>query len=165
MWEIVFEIFFYLVIFVLLFGGLFLVIINLPGAWVIWLAILLTALVKGFAIIPLWFVIVTFLIAVVISILDNFIIAAAARKYGGGKWGMLGGVFGAFLGFMILNLPGLFIGPFLGAFAMEYLIAKKNREESIKAGVGSLFGVVLSIAFKAFFCLAMVISFLLIWIF
>jgi uncharacterized protein len=165
MWEIVSEIGFFLIIFVLLFGGLILSFVNLPGAWIIWIGILLTAIVKGFENIPLWFVILTFFLALVVGIIDNFIIPLAAKKYGGGKWGMLGGVLGAFFGFIFFNLPGLLMGPFLGAFAFEYYIAKKERGDAIRAGTGSFIGVILTIALKVFICFGMIIAFLIIWIF
>ena len=165
MWEIVGEVFFFLVIFVLLFGGLILSFVNLPGVWIIWIGILLTAIVKGLENIPLWFVILSFFLALVVGIIDNFIIPLAAKKYGGGKWGMLGGVVGAFLGFMFFNLPGLLMGSFIGAFALEYYIAKKEKGDAIRAGTGSFIGVILTIALKVFICFGMIIAFLIIWIF
>ena len=165
MWEIVGEGLFFLLIGVLLFGGLVLAVVNLPGVWVIWLGILITGLVKGFGIIPVWFVVLTFIFAVIVSIIDNFIIAAAAKKYGGGKWGMIGGVLGAIFGFVLLNFPGLLIGPFLGAFILEYAIAKKEKSEAIKAGMGSFIGVIISIALKVALCFGMIIAFILIWAF
>ncbi len=162
---LILEILFFILIGILLLGGLISVIVNLPGAWVIWIAILLTAIVKGLGEIPLWFVIVSFVAAVIISLIDNIIIPLAAKKYGGGKWGMLGGLLGAFFGFIILSLPGLFIGPFLGAFILEYLVAKKEKGDAFKAGFGSFLGVIFSIGLKFFFCIGMIIYFLTIWIF
>jgi len=165
MWGIIGEVFFFLAIFVLVFGGLILTFVNLPGAWLIWFGILLTAMVRGLAEIPLWFVILTFFLAIVITLIDNFVVPLAAKKYGGGKWGMLGGILGAFLGFILFSLPGLLIGPFLGAFALEYLIAKKEKGDAIRAGTGSFLGIIFSIALKIFLCFGMIIAFLIIWIF
>jgi len=154
------EVFFFLAVGVLLFGGLILTFVNLPGAWLIWGGILLTSIVKGFEVIPL-----SFVFALIVTLIDNFVIPLAAKKYGGGKWGMLGGVLGAFVGFILLNIPGLFIGPFLGAFVLEYLVAKKEKGDAIKAGVGSFIGVILSIALKITLCFTMIVVFLAIWIF
>ncbi len=162
---LILEILFFLVVFVLLTGGLILVVVNLPGAWAIWFAILLTAIVKGLAEIPLWFVIVTFFGALIITLIDNFVIPIAAKKFGGGKWGMLGGILGAFVGFIFANIPGLLLGPFLGAFILEYLVAKKKSEDAFKAGFGSFIGVVFSIALKVFLSISMIVAFLIIWIF
>ncbi len=165
MWTIIGEVLFFLSVGVLLFGGLIIAVVNLPGAWLIWAGILLTGIVEGLEVIPLWFIILTFVFAVIISLVDNFVIAVAAKKYGGGKWGMLGGVLGAIFGFLFLNLPGLLIGPFVGAFVMEYMIAKKSKEEATRAGVGSSIGVILSAALKTALCFGMIIAFLAIWIF
>lgn len=165
MWSVIGEVFFFLAVGILLFGGLILTFVNLPGAWLIWGGILLTSIVKGLEVIPLWFLILSFVFALIVTLIDNFVIPLAAKKYGGGKWGMLGGVLGAFVGFILLNIPGLFIGPFLGAFVLEYLVAKKEKGDAIKAGVGSFIGVILSIALKITLCFTMIIAFLVIWIF
>ncbi len=165
MWLIVGEVFFFIAVGILLFGGLILTLVNLPGAWVIWAGILLTSIVKGLEEIPLWFVILTALFALVVTLIDNFVIPIAAKKFGGGKWGMLGGILGAFVGFIVANIPGLLVGPFLGAFALEYLVAKKKSQDAFKAGMGSFIGVIFSIALRVFLCFAMIIAFLIIWIF
>ncbi len=165
MWIVIGEVFFFFGVGVLLLGGLVLTFVNLPGAWLIWAGILLTGIVKGFDVIPVWFVILTFFFALIVTLIDNLIIPLAAKKYGGGKWGMLGGVLGAFFGFVLLNLPGLFIGPLLGAFAMEYLVAKKEKKDAFKAGMGSFLGVIVSIALKVTLCFGMILAFLVIWIF
>lgn len=165
MWSIVLEVLFYLAVGVLLFGGLALTLFNLPGVWLIWGGILLTSIVKGLAEIPLWFVIMTFFFAVIVTLIDNFIIPIAAKKFGGGKWGMLGGILGAIFGFLIANIPGLLVGPFLGAFALEYLLAKRKSQDAFRAGVGSFLGVIASISLKIVLCFSMIIIFLIIWIF
>ena len=165
MWVIIGEVFFFFSVGVLLLGGLILTFVNLPGAWLIWAGILLTGIVKGFDVVPVWFVILTFFFAIIITLIDNFVIPLAAKKYGGGKWGMLGGLLGAFFGFLLLNLPGLFIGPLFGAFILEYLVAKKGKEEAFKAGIGSFLGVIATIVLRVMICFAMIIIFLIIWIF
>lgn len=165
MWGIIGEVFFFLVVFVLIFGGLILTFASLPGVWLIWAGILLTAIVRGLAEIPLWFVILTFFLAVIVSLIDNLVIPLATKKYGGGKWGMLGGVAGAFLGFLFFSLPGLLMGPFLGAFALEYLVAKREKADAIRAGTGSFLGIIFSIALKVFLCFGIIFAFLIIWIF
>ena len=165
MWAIIGEVFFLLGVGVLLLGGFVLTFVNLPGVWLIWLGILLTAIVRGLVEILLWFLIVTFILAIVVSLIDNFVIPIAAKKYGGGKWGMIGGIAGLILGLALFNVVGLFIGPFLGAFTLEYLVAKKERNDAFRAGMGSFLGVIASIALKVTICFGMIVAFLLIWIF
>ncbi len=165
MWSIIGEVFFFLGVGVLLFGGLALTVFNLPGVWLIWGGILLTSIVKGLEEIPLWFVIMAFFFAIIVTLIDNFIIPIAAKKFGGGKWGMLGGILGAFVGFVFASIPGLLVGPFLGAFALESLFAKRNSRDAFKAGFGSFVGVIFAISLKVFLSLAMIFVFLFVWIF
>ncbi len=165
MWIIAGEFLFYIIIFVFLFGGLVLTIFALPGVWLIWLVILFTGIIKGFEIIPIWFIVLTFFFSVFVTIIDNFIIAYGSKKFGGGKWGMIGGILGSIIGLFLANIPGLFFGAFFGAFFLEHVVAKKNYEDSLNSGVGSSIGVVLAIVFKLFLCLGMIVSYLLIFIF
>jgi len=59
-------------------------------------------------------------------------------------WGAVaGGLVGLFFG-----LPGLLIGPLLGAFLFEWLIGKKKKREAGKAMVGVAAGIVASGIFK-----------------
>ncbi len=165
MWSIIGEVFFFLSVGVLLFGGLVLTVVNLPGVWLIWGGILLASIVRGLEEIPLWFLIVTFFVSVIVTLIDNFVIPLAAKRFGGGRWGMLGGLVGAIVGFVFANIPGLLVGPFLGAFILEYVLAKKNSQDAFRSGFGSFLGVIFSIAMKMFFCVSMIVFFLIIWIF
>lgn len=72
--------------------------------------------------------------------------AVGSRWLGGGKWGMLGAGLGAFVG--VFFFPwGLLLGPVVGAFLGERLIAKKEWEEAAKAGLGSALGAVAGLGF------------------
>lgn len=165
MWVIIGDILFYLIIGILLLGGLALTVFALPGVWLIWIAIFGTALIRGFEVIPVWFVILSFFLSLAVTVLDNFVIAYGAKRFGGGKWGMLGAILGAIVGVILGNLPGLIVGPFIGAFALEYFMAKKKYEDAFKAGFGSSVGVILVIVGKFFISLFMIIAYLIIFIF
>lgn len=157
MWIIFGEIAFYVVVVLLNLLGLVLTLFALPGIWLVWLVILGTALLKGLDVIPLWFIILSLFFSVFVTVIDNFIIAYGSKRFGGGRWGMLGAVLGAILGLLIASLPGLLVGPFIGAFAMEYIMAKKKYEEAFKSGLGSSLGVIFAIVVKFFLALFMVI--------
>jgi len=157
MWIIFGEVAFYVAVVLLSLLGLVLSLFALPGIWIIWLVILGTALLQGLEVIPLWFIILSFFFSVFVTLIDNFIIAYGSKRFGGGRWGMLGAVLGAIIGLIIANLPGLLVGPFLGAFAMEYIMAKKNYDEAFKSGLGSSLGVIFAIVVKFFLALFMVI--------
>lgn len=61
-----------------------------------------------------------------------------ARRFGASRWGTLGAVAGAIVG-IFFGLPGLLIGPVLGALAGEFLSGKKMLEAG-RAGWGALLG-------------------------
>ena len=67
------------------------------------------------------FIWITFRVALVIFILDYFIPALGAKKFGGTKYGSYGATIGLFIG-LISPVPfGILIGPFLGAYTGELI--------------------------------------------
>ncbi|HEY2801176.1 MAG TPA: DUF456 family protein [Chthoniobacterales bacterium] len=61
-----------------------------------------------------------------------------ARRFGATGWGMWGAFFGAIVG-VFFALPGLLLGPIIGALLGE-LIGGKRLVEAGRAGWGALFG-------------------------
>jgi uncharacterized protein len=61
-----------------------------------------------------------------------------ARRFGATRWGMFGAFAGAIVG-IFFSLPGLLIGPILGAVAGE-LIGGKRLVDAGRAGWGTLLG-------------------------
>ncbi len=61
-----------------------------------------------------------------------------AKYFGATRWGTFGAVIGAIIG-MFFGIPGLFIGPVIGALAGEFIAGKKLIDAG-KAGWGSLLG-------------------------
>lgn len=125
---------------VLVIIGLIISLVGLPGVWLVFAAIALTAIISGFDIIPLWFLIVAFLISLFSGIVDNILLAAGAHKLGASKWGVTGAIVGGLVGLITANIIGIILGPFIGAVAFELFFAKKERDEAIKAGIGTFFG-------------------------
>jgi uncharacterized protein YqgC (DUF456 family) len=64
---------------------------------------------------------------VVSWVLQYAVTAFGAKKYGASNWGVLGAVIGMFFG-LLVPIPGLLIGPFLGALTFE-LAARWIREQ------------------------------------
>ena len=81
-----------------------------------------------------------------------------AKRYGATAWGMvgamLGGVVGLFLGFL-----GIILGPFVGAVLAEVL-AGREWQKALKAGVGTFVGFVLGGIGKIVCSIAMILVFL-----
>jgi uncharacterized protein YqgC (DUF456 family) len=66
--------------------------------------------------------------------------ALGARKVGGSRWAVIGAIVGAVVG-MFFGLPGLILGPPLGAIAGE-LIKGGDVAASVKAGIATFIGMV-----------------------
>ena len=110
----------------------------LPGPITSWFGFLILYLsdVTDFSISLL---ITTFVIALIIWVLDFFIPAIGTKKFGGSKYGVIGTTIGLIIG-VISPIPfGILIGPFLGALAGE-LINESKSNQAIKAAFGSFLG-------------------------
>ena len=81
-----------------------------------------------------------------------------ARRFGAGRWGMLGAAVGAIIG-IFFGIIGLFIGPVIGAIAGEFIAGKKMVAAG-RAGWGSLLGTIGGMIAKLVIALAMIIIFL-----
>src|SRR5881296_2155231 len=78
--------------------------------------------------------------------LDYLAGALGARKFGGSRWAQAGAWAGGIVGFFF-GLPGLLLGPVIGAATAE-LLRQRALEPSVKVGLGTLLGVVTGIAVK-----------------
>lgn len=129
-------------------AGLILTVLNLPGIWFVYGATLIIAIFTGFEAITPLLLIILFLVAILSTFIDNIVAVLGVKQTGGSVWGMLGAILGGFVGLIIGNAVGLFLGPLVGATLFEYFFAKKNIKDSLKAGMGTFLGLVLSIVFK-----------------
>lgn len=71
------------------------------------------------------------------------------------KWGLLGATIGGVLG-LFFGLPGIIIGPILGAFIAELIFKKRSLKESATAGAGAGMGLFISTAGKALLALLLI---------
>jgi uncharacterized protein YqgC (DUF456 family) len=81
-----------------------------------------------------------------------------AKFFGATKWGMFGAVMGALVG-LFFGIPGLFIGPVMGAIAGEF-VGGKRMIDAGRAGWGSLLGNMGGMLAKLAIALAMITVFL-----
>ena len=70
--------------------------------------------------------------------LDYLASVYGAKRFGATRWGVAGALVGA-LGGMFWPLPGLLVGPFVGATVLE-MIAGREWRESARAGLGATLG-------------------------
>lgn len=132
--------------------GILISFFNLPGPWLIVIA---TLVANANSDISTGMIVIFVLLAIFASVVDNLLVIWGAKKFGGGKWGMIGAVVGLLVGILIGNLAGGILGPFFGAFMFEYLIAKKDSNVAFKAGLGTVIGLLGSIAMKVVFTAGM----------
>lgn len=88
-----------------------------------------------------WFIGVTAIIALAVTVLDYWIPVLGTKTYGGSWAGMIGTVIGLIfsLVFPILGLPGILLWPFVGALVGE-LITSANHQKALRAAFGSFVG-------------------------
>lgn len=118
----------------------------LPGPITSWFGFLLLYF-SDLILISKKLLIITLVIALFIWILDYFIPAIGAKKFGGSKYGMIGTTLGLIVG-LISPIPGgVFIGPFFGALIGE-LLKKNNSKIALRAAFGSFLGFLASTFLK-----------------
>lgn len=118
----------------------------LPGAPLAW-AGLLAAHFSIYNDISILCLIITGLIAVLVSIADNIFPVTMTKKFGGSKYATTGATIGLIVGFFT-GPWGIILGPFLGALVGE-LINKEGRNEGVlKAAFGAFMGFLLGTGLK-----------------
>jgi len=89
--------------------------------------------------------------------LDYIATLYGAKKLGATWRGMLGAVLGALIG-LFFSLPGILLGPFVGAALLE-LAGGRRTEDAIRAGVGAVLGIFVGALGKAVCCIVMITLF------
>lgn len=116
----------------------------LPGA-----PLILAAAVLHRWLLPGWVSLWTIGALAVLSVL-SFVVDAVCgilgvRRFGGGRWAMLGAVLGAAFG-LFLGPLGLFAGAIGGAVAFEMAFDRKALNDALKSGFGAGLGLVVGTA-------------------
>lgn len=118
----------------------------LPGPPLSWIGLLLLYCTDAVPM-NLTLIIITFVIAIAIFVLDYIIPAVGTKKFGGSKAGMIGTSIGLVVG-LIAPIPGgIIIGPFIGAFIGE-MLNKTDHKLAFKAAIGSFIGFLASTFLK-----------------
>jgi len=131
---------------------------GMPGPMSAWVGLLVTVLSK---VIPDdWtLVTLTFIVVLIITVLDYIIPAIGTKKFGGSKYGTYGAIIGVIVGLFTPIPGGVIIGAFIGALIGEY-IRNKNIEQALKAAFGAFIGFLVSTGMQ----LIVVLVFLVIYI-
>ena len=81
--------------------------------------------------------------------------AAGSRWFGGTRWGAVGALLGTIVGLFFLPF-GLLLGPLIGAFTLEILVARKQTKSAALSGVGSVVGTLAGMGVKVVVGLTMI---------
>ena len=124
----------------------------LPGAPLILVAAILHRwLLPGS--VSLWTIGALVVLSAATVVVDAACGVLGVRRFGGGRWAMLGAGAGAAAG-LFFGPFGLFIGAIAGAVACEMAFDRKNLNEALKsglgAGLGMLVGTVLRLGLALF---------------
>lgn len=130
---------------------------GLPGAPLVLAGLVLAAAADGFVHTgwPTW--VVLGLLGVASVGVDLLASALGAKRFGASPRALVGAALGALVG-LFFGLPGLVLGPFVGAVLGEYS-ARRNLAQAGRAGVGTFLGLLFGAAAKAALALAMVAIF------
>lgn len=131
----------------------------LPGPITSWFGLLFLYLTEA---IPMSYTMlgITLILALTIFILDYFIPAMGAKRFGGSRYGVIGTTVGLLVGIFFFPPFGIIIGPFLGALTGELLYGTKSNL-AVKAAFGSLLGLLSSVFIK--FVVASSYAFIFAW--
>ncbi|MCC6753367.1 MAG: DUF456 domain-containing protein [Saprospiraceae bacterium] len=94
------------------------------------------------------------LLTLVVTAIDTFLPLWGQKKFGGSRFGMLGGAVGMLAG-LAVGPFGLLLGAFLGGLAGE-LLAGQQADRAFTASLGSFAGFLFGSLLKVALCLAMI---------
>ena len=134
---------------VIVFGVVALIAPVLPGVAIIYLGILIVAWADDFTRIGPLMLFMMLALMMVALIADNLAALFGARRAGASAWGVFGAGVGALAG-LVFGLPGVILGPAVGALVFEYL-RNPDAKKALRAGAGGFLGFVLGVLAKAVF--------------
>lgn len=133
----------------------------LPGVPLVFAGLALAAWVGDFREISGWTVAVLGLLTALSVTVDLAASAFGARIAGASGWAFAGAALGTVVGLFFAPI-GLFVGPFLGALALEWLHTRQLRG-SLKAGAGASVGVLIGTVVRVALAFTMLALFALAW--
>lgn len=132
----------------------------IPGAPLLFLGLLFGAWAEGFRYIGVWTLLLLAAMAALTYVVEFAASVLGVKKYGGSKRAMIGAALGGVAG-LSLGIPGILVGPFVGAVIGE-LSLQRNLDQASRAGFGTVVGLAIGVAGKLAIGIAMIGVFLLI---
>jgi uncharacterized protein YqgC (DUF456 family) len=118
----------------------------LPGAVLLVLGVIALAWAGDFVVLGWGTVAFAGLMGLTITAVDWGASILGAKAFGASKWAVLGSAIGLLVG-LFLGLPGIILGPAVGALVFEYA-KDPNFERALKAGLGTFVGFVVGSVLK-----------------
>jgi uncharacterized protein YqgC (DUF456 family) len=150
---------YYLILLALLFTGLFVNILGLPGLWLMVGSLGLYAWLTHLGVYVGWPVLITVLVLALIAEVVEFMAGSAgAKRAGGNRRAGFGAIIGALIGGLLFSIPvpivGTVIGVCLGAFAgaaVAQMTVAQDVAHSFRVGAGAakgrFYGIMSKLAF------------------
>lgn len=113
----------------------------IPGSPIIFTGVLLYAWHTDFAVISWGTLSVLLALVAASQVLEYLASLVGAKRYGAGKWGIIGAFVGGLGGLFLGGIFGILIGPFLGAVVFE-MIGGRKINDSLQIGFGTLVGII-----------------------
>ncbi len=118
----------------------------MPGALLVFGGLWLAAWIEHYAYIGWGTLTVLGVLTALTYAIDFFAGIVGAQRFGASKWAITGSAIGTFLG-IFFGLPGIILGPFLGAVAGE-LYMRKDLRHATQAGLGTTLGLAIGAVAK-----------------
>ena len=118
----------------------------LPGSPLLFAGLLLAAWMENFEHVGAGTLTLLGVIVVLTYVVDFGAGALGARQFGASRSAVIGAAIGAVVG-IFFGLPGILLGPFVGAVVGELAAARELREAGV-AGVGASIGLIVGAALK-----------------
>ncbi len=93
---------------------------------------------------PWWVVITCTALGIISWVVDVLAGLLGAHVGGATRNGLIGAAIGGVIG-LAFGLPGLFLGPFIGAIAGDLYSNRRNFEQLMRSGIGAASGQILSL--------------------
>ena len=126
----------------------------LPGAPLVFAGLLIAAWIDHFPKVGWFTLVLLFLLRLLTFVIEIAAAGMGAKRVGASKLAVFGAAVGMIVG-IFFGLPGLLLGPFVGAVLGEYL-SRRNWEQAGKVGIGTWIGLIVGTAGKIAVIFAMV---------
>jgi uncharacterized protein YqgC (DUF456 family) len=129
----------------------------LPGVPLVFVGLLIGAWIDGFQKVGWVVMTILGLLTLLSFAVDLLATGLGAKKSGASKLAMFGAAVGTLVG-LFFGIPGLILGPFVGAVAGE-LAARRGRSQAMRVGLGTWLGLLVGTAGRLALIFAMVAIF------